>query len=62
VVTRYRDLGGDLLFLSANNFFWKVTRSGQTLMRVAMWRSLGKPEAARLVADRCVALAGGGTA
>ena len=45
VVTRYRDLGGDLMFLSANNFFWKVTRSGQTLRRVAMWRALGKPEA-----------------
>jgi hypothetical protein len=45
VVTRYRDLGGNLMFLSANNFFWKVTRSGQTLRRVATWRSLGKPEA-----------------
>ncbi len=45
VVTRYRDLGGDLMFLSANNFFWKVTRAGQTLRRVAMWRTLGKPEA-----------------
>jgi N,N-dimethylformamidase beta subunit-like protein len=46
VVTRYRDLGGDLMFLSANNFFWKVTRAGQTIRRVAMWRTLGKPEAA----------------
>ena len=46
VVSRYRDLGGDLMFLSANNFFWKVTRSGQTIRRVAMWRTLGKPEAA----------------
>src|SRR5580765_198875 len=45
VVQRYRDLGGDLMFLSANNFFWKVTRSGHTLRRVAMWRTLGKPEA-----------------
>jgi len=46
VATRYRDLGGNLMFLSANNFFWKVIRTGQTLRRVAMWRSLGKPEAA----------------
>ncbi|HEY2218129.1 MAG TPA: N,N-dimethylformamidase beta subunit family domain-containing protein [Gaiellaceae bacterium] len=45
VVSRYRDLGGDLMFLSANNFFWKVTRSGQTLRRVARWRTLGRPEA-----------------
>src|SRR3954447_289595 len=45
VATRYRDLGGNLMFLSANNFFWKVTRAGHTLRRVAMWRALGKPEA-----------------
>src|SRR5215475_6226337 len=46
VVQRYRDLGGDVMFLSANNFFWKVSRSGHTLRRVAMWRKLGRPEAA----------------
>jgi hypothetical protein len=45
VVSRYRNLGGNLMFLSANNFFWKVTRSGQTLRRVATWRTLGRPEA-----------------
>ena len=26
-VERYRDLGGNLAFLSANNFYWKVTRA-----------------------------------
>jgi len=46
VVQRYRDLGGDLMFLSANNFFWKINRSGHTIRRVAMWRSLRRPEAA----------------
>ena len=46
VVRRYRDLGGDLMFLSANNFFWKITRSGHTIRRVATWRKLGRPEAA----------------
>jgi hypothetical protein len=45
VVRRYRDLGGDLMFLSANNFFWKVDRAGQTIRRMAEWRTLGKPEA-----------------
>jgi hypothetical protein len=45
VVQRFRDLGGRLMFLSANNFFWKVTREGQLLRRVQMWRSLGRPEA-----------------
>ena len=29
VVERYRDLGGNLMFLSANNFFWQVRRSGR---------------------------------
>jgi hypothetical protein len=48
VVRRYRDLGGNLLFLSANNFFWKVVRHGPFLTRVAQWRRLGRPEA-RLV-------------
>ncbi len=46
VVRRYRDLGGSLMFLSANNFFWKVQRDGQLLRRVQMWRRLGRPEAA----------------
>ena len=45
VVQRYRDLGGSLMFLSANNFFWKITRAGQTIRRVRMWRRLGRPEA-----------------
>jgi N,N-dimethylformamidase len=46
VVERYRDLGGNLLFLSANNFFYKVVRTGETLHRVGRWRDLGRPEAA----------------
>jgi hypothetical protein len=45
-VTRYRDLGGNLMFLSANNFFWGVERRGAMLQLVAMWRDLGRPEAA----------------
>ena len=45
-VTRYRDLGGNLMFLSANNFFWKITISDQVMTRVAKWRDLGRPEAA----------------
>jgi hypothetical protein len=45
VVERYRDLGGNLIFLSANNFFWKVDRRGRELRRVKLWRELGRPEA-----------------
>jgi N,N-dimethylformamidase beta subunit-like, C-terminal len=45
-IERYRNLGGNLMFLSANNFFWRVTRAGDVLTRVAMWRDIGRPEAA----------------
>lgn len=44
-VRRYRDRGGNLAWLSANNFFWKVVRHGPLLERVAQWRQLGRPEA-----------------
>jgi len=46
VVRRYRDRGGRLMFLSANNFFWKIKREGQLLRRMQLWRKLGRPEAA----------------
>ena len=45
VVERYRDLGGRLIFLSANNFFWKVEKQGATMRRVKLWRNDGRPEA-----------------
>lgn len=45
-VTGYRDRGGNLIFLSANNFFWRVDRDGDTMRRTRQWRDLGKPEAA----------------
>ena len=46
IVERYRNLGGHLMFLSANNFFWRVTRHGDLLTRIAEWRDLGRPESA----------------
>ena len=45
-VTQFRNLGGNLMFLSANNFFWKITKRGPVMTRVAKWRDLGRPEAA----------------
>ena len=45
---RYRDLGGNLMWLSANNFFWEVRRKGRSLVRVKLWRDQGRPEAALL--------------
>jgi len=45
VVERYRDLGGNLAFLSANAFFYRVERRGDDLVRTGRWRDLGRPEA-----------------
>jgi hypothetical protein len=44
VIERFRDLGGNLMFLSANNFFWRVTKKGQVLRRAGTWRQHGRPE------------------
>ena len=44
VVEAFRDLGGNLMFLSANNFFWRVERTGNVL-RDRPWRNVGRPEA-----------------
>ena len=46
VVVGYRDRGGNLMFLSANNFFRKVVRRGTELDLIDEWRDLGRPEAA----------------
>ncbi len=48
VATRYRDLGGNLIFLSANNFFWRVSQTETLLRKTGQFRQVGKPEA-RLV-------------
>jgi hypothetical protein len=45
VIQRYRDVGGNLAFLAANNLYRRVDRIGQTLVRRAPWRNLGRPEA-----------------
>jgi N,N-dimethylformamidase beta subunit-like, C-terminal len=45
VTERYRDLGGNLMFLSANNFFYRVERHGNHICRTGRWRDLGRPEA-----------------
>ncbi|HEY8107311.1 MAG TPA: N,N-dimethylformamidase beta subunit family domain-containing protein [Gaiellaceae bacterium] len=46
VMTQYRNAGGNLAFLSANNFFYKVKVSGNTMTGRTPWRDLGRPEAA----------------
>ena len=45
VVTRYRDLGGNLAFLAANNMFWLVRADAGVMRKVGLWRDAGRPEA-----------------
>jgi hypothetical protein len=47
-VEGFRDRGGNLIFLSANNFFWRIDLNGRTMTRVRQWRDLGRPEASLL--------------
>lgn len=44
VIERYRDVGGNLMFLAANNLYRRVDRVGTRLVRRAPWRNLGRPE------------------
>ena len=44
VVDQFRDLGGNLMFLSANNFFRRVDRRGDRMFLIGLWRDLGRPE------------------
>jgi hypothetical protein len=48
LVAGFRDLGGRLLFLSANNFFRQVVRSGDRARLIGEFRHRGRPEAALL--------------
>lgn len=51
ITTQYRDLGGHLAFLSANDFFREVTVSGDAMTLVGPFRSLGMPEASLIGAQ-----------
>jgi len=45
LIRGFRDAGGNLAFLSANTFFYRVDRHGQRLFRIGRWRDLGRPAA-----------------
>ena len=53
VVQRYRDLGGNLMFLSANNFFWQIREldGGREIQKIGEWRQDGRPEAGLIGAE-----------
>ena len=46
LMERYRAGGGNLVFLSANNFFYAVRAHRNTIAGRTPWRTLGRPEAA----------------
>lgn len=45
VVDQYRNLGGNIAFLAANDFFYKVVKHGSEMDGRWRWRDLGRPEA-----------------
>jgi hypothetical protein len=45
IVTDFRNRGGNLMFLAANNFFYRVDINGDVMTRVGRWRDAGRPEA-----------------
>ena len=45
MIKRYRDLGGNLAFLSANNFYARVAVSRSRMKCIGRFRDLGQPEA-----------------
>jgi len=45
-VVGFRNRGGNLMFLSANNFYRRVVISNSRMSRLEKWREIGRPEAA----------------
>jgi hypothetical protein len=51
ITEQYRNLGGRLAFLSANDFFREVVVSGDSMTLIGRFRDLGRPEAALIGAQ-----------
>jgi N,N-dimethylformamidase len=45
LITRYRNLGGNLAFLSSNSFFYRVVQDGNSIQCLGRFRDEGRPEA-----------------
>jgi len=43
LVEAYRNLRGNLSFLSANNLFWRVVKHGNLMENTEQWRDLTAP-------------------
>jgi len=51
LVERYRNRGGNLMFLCSNSYFWRVVRHGNVLEKDGRWRGLDRPEASLIGAQ-----------
>ncbi len=51
LLAQFRDAGGNLAFLSADNLFYRVEVSGDRMLGRTRWRDLGRPEAALVGAE-----------
>jgi hypothetical protein len=51
LVERYRDRGGNLMFLTANSYFWRVLRHGRVIEKSQRWRDLERPESSLIGAQ-----------
>ena len=51
LIDRYREEGGNLAFLSADSFFYRVSVTGNTMVGRTRWRDVGRPEASLLGAE-----------
>ncbi len=51
ITQQYRDLGGHLAFLSANDFFREIVVSGDSMTLIGRFRDFGRPEAALIGAQ-----------
>ena len=51
LIEGFRDLGGNLAFLSANNYFWEVTRNRGSMTKTRLWRDQRRPEASLIGAQ-----------
>jgi hypothetical protein len=45
-IQQYRNLGGNLAFLSANDFFYRIELRGTRIYRTGRWRDVGRSDAA----------------
>lgn len=59
LIDGYRNLGGNLMFLSSTNLLWKINLHGDLITRVAQWRALGRPESRVVGVEYCANDEGG---